>query len=108
MKKDKKKTERREFLCATGKALAGLGVVASGGNLLAEGSKKDSAQMAGKAASFPTKDYDWTKHRWAYGIDATKCIGCRKCEQACNTVNSLGNPEKPFDDLTLLSLKVQD
>ncbi len=37
--------------------------------------------------------------------DITKCIGCRKCEQACNTVNSLAQPEKPFDDLTVLDEK---
>jgi Fe-S-cluster-containing dehydrogenase component len=34
--------------------------------------------------------------------DATLCIGCRKCEQACNEVNKLDPPEKPFDDLTVL------
>jgi len=43
----------------------------------------------------------------SFGIlhDSTKCIGCRKCEQACNTVNSLAPPEKPFDDLTVLDQK---
>ena len=29
--------------------------------------------------SFPTPDYDWTKHQWAFGVDATKCIGCLRC-----------------------------
>ncbi len=37
--------------------------------------------------------------------DATKCIGCRKCEQACNDVNKLDKPEIPFDDLTVLDQK---
>jgi formate dehydrogenase iron-sulfur subunit len=43
----------------------------------------------------------------SFGVlfDSTKCIGCRKCEQACNTVNSLAEPEKPFDDLTILDEK---
>ncbi len=43
----------------------------------------------------------------SFGVlfDSTKCIGCRKCEQACNTVNSLAQPEKPFDDLTVLDQK---
>lgn len=43
----------------------------------------------------------------SFGVlhDITKCIGCRKCEQACNTVNSLVQPEKPFDDLTVLDEK---
>ncbi len=38
-------------------------------------------------------------------FDATRCIGCRKCEAACNTVNELPQPEKPFDDLTVLDTK---
>ena len=29
---------------------------------------------AADGASFPTKDYDWTKHEWGFGVDATKCI----------------------------------
>jgi Fe-S-cluster-containing dehydrogenase component len=40
----------------------------------------------------------------ALGIlhDTTRCIGCRKCEEACNQVNGLPAPEQPFDDLTVL------
>jgi len=34
--------------------------------------------------------------------DITRCIGCRKCEEACNKVNQLPDPTKPFDDLTVL------
>ncbi|MCP3875729.1 MAG: 4Fe-4S dicluster domain-containing protein [Desulfobacteraceae bacterium] len=37
--------------------------------------------------------------------DTTKCIGCRKCEQACNEVNKLDKPERPFDDLKVLDQK---
>lgn len=38
-------------------------------------------------------------------FDATRCIGCRKCEAACNQVNELPKPAKPFDDLTVLETK---
>ncbi|BBD10090.1 4Fe-4S ferredoxin [Desulfovibrio ferrophilus] len=38
-------------------------------------------------------------------FDATECIGCRKCEDACNKVNELPKPDKPFDDLTVLDTK---
>jgi Fe-S-cluster-containing dehydrogenase component len=38
-------------------------------------------------------------------VDLTRCIGCRKCEQACQTVNHLPQPEQPFDDLTILDRK---
>jgi Fe-S-cluster-containing dehydrogenase component len=30
--------------------------------------------------------------------DTTLCIGCRRCEKACNEVNDLPAPETPFDD----------
>ncbi len=35
-------------------------------------------------------------------VDTTKCIGCRKCEEACNRANRLPMPDKLFDDLWVL------
>jgi formate dehydrogenase iron-sulfur subunit len=35
-------------------------------------------------------------------VDLSRCIGCRKCELACNKVNDLPEPEKPFDDVTVM------
>jgi Fe-S-cluster-containing dehydrogenase component len=42
----------------------------------------------------------------AFGIlhDTTRCIGCRRCEEACNRVNGLPVPDQPFDDLTVLNV----
>ena len=37
--------------------------------------------------------------------DATLCIGCRVCEAACNEVNELPAPDKPFKDRTVLEEK---
>ena len=37
--------------------------------------------------------------------DITRCIGCRKCEEACNKVNELPAPQTPFDDLKVLEQK---
>ena len=39
----------------------------------------------------------------SYGVlhDTTRCIGCRSCEEACNKVNNLPKPEKPFTDLSV-------
>ncbi|GBC62325.1 hypothetical protein DENIS_3294 [Desulfonema ishimotonii] len=34
--------------------------------------------------------------------DTTLCVGCRSCEEACNKVNDLPQPEKPFKDLSVL------
>jgi len=33
--------------------------------------------------------YDWTQHHWAFGVDATKCIGCLRCVEACKTENDV-------------------
>ncbi|WP_316896853.1 sulfate respiration complex iron-sulfur protein HmcB [Pseudodesulfovibrio indicus] len=54
-----------------------------------------SAQAGGK---------QFGPHPDTHGVlfDATRCIGCRKCELACNEVNELPAPDKPFDDLTVL------
>jgi len=43
-------------------------------------------------------------HPQSVGVlhDATRCIGCRLCEAACNTVNEMPAPDKPFDDLSVL------
>lgn len=37
--------------------------------------------------------------------DITLCVGCRVCEAACNKVNELPLPDKPFKDLTVLNEK---
>ena len=78
---------RRKFLgCLT----AALGTTTGAGALAHAASNK---QFKGYPDSFGVL------------FDSTKCIGCRKCEQACNTVNSLAEPEKPFDDLGVLDTK---
>lgn len=40
----------------------------------------------------------------SFGVlhDISLCVGCRSCEAACNKVNALPPPEKPFDDLSVL------
>jgi len=35
-------------------------------------------------------------------FDNVLCIGCRRCEAACNRVNDLPAPQQPFDDLSVL------
>ncbi len=43
----------------------------------------------------------------SYGVlhDTTLCIGCRSCEKACNEVNNLPAPKRPFNDLTVMDTK---
>ena len=38
-------------------------------------------------------------------VDLSRCTGCRKCEQACYTINQFPPPELPFDDLRVLDKK---
>ena len=65
---------------------------------------------AGITATLGTKAEAATGHTFdgypdAKGVlfDSTRCIGCRKCEAACNKVNKLPAPAKPFDDLKVLN-----
>ncbi|VEN73397.1 HMC operon ORF 2 protein [Candidatus Desulfarcum epimagneticum] len=37
--------------------------------------------------------------------DSAFCIGCRKCEEACQEVNGLPEPRRPFSDLGVLEKK---
>lgn len=43
--------------------------------------------------------------RDAFGcvVDLTRCIGCRKCEQGCNLVQRLPEPDRPFEDPLVLN-----
>jgi len=38
-------------------------------------------------------------------VDLTRCVGCRKCEEACNQVNALPAPDTGFEDLTVFDAK---
>ena len=80
---------RRGFLRKIGAAGCAGAVAATGtaGALQEALAKKDAA--AGGGVSSPVPDYDWTKHRWAFGVDATKCIGCLRCVEACKRENEV-------------------
>ena len=62
---------------------------------------------AGAAATIPktAKGHEYfTGYPGSYAVlhDTTLCVGCRECEAACNKVNELPPPEKPFKDLSVL------
>ncbi len=61
-----------------------------------------TATLGAPAQAAGGKTFDG--HPEARGVlfDATRCIGCRKCEAGCNTVNKLPAPAKPFTDLAVL------
>jgi len=77
---------RRRFLSRIGLATCAGAITGAGAlGLARKVCAKTEAPAAG--ASFPTKDYDWTQHQWAFGVDATKCIGCLRCVEACKNEN---------------------
>lgn len=55
-----------------------------------------------KACAASNKHFEGYPNSKGVLFDATRCIGCRKCEAACNKVNDLPEPEAPFDDLSVL------
>ena len=66
-----------------------------------------AATGAGAAAASPALAWESRAPADALGclVDLTRCIGCRKCEQACNEVNHLPEPKRSFEDLTVLDEK---
>lgn len=80
---------RRAFLRKLGRAVTYTGAVVGAGALGVVQNVVASGATAPGGTSFPTPDYDWTKHRWAFGVDATKCIGCLRCVEACKRENDV-------------------
>jgi len=80
---------RRSFLRKVGAAASCAGAAAAAGGLgvIPKVAAKIEAAPS-RGPNFPV-DYDWTKHRWAFGVDATKCIGCLRCVEACKLENGV-------------------
>lgn len=60
----------------------------------------------GKSAQAATNKH-FTGYPDSMGVlhDIARCVGCRSCEAACNTVNQLPPPDASFKDLTVLDRK---
>ncbi len=69
-------------------ALAATGVLAAAEASPAPAPRRPDTAAPGKE-SFPTADYDWNQHRWAFAVDATRCIGCLRCVEACKRENGV-------------------
>ena len=84
---EQQQNERRDFLRWLGGAFA-CGAAAAGSVSPAVVAAEEAA-----AAAAPPKPaipgYDWSRHRWAFGVDATKCIGCLRCVAACKKENNV-------------------
>ncbi len=80
---------RREFLRRLG---GGAAAAACTGALVSAGSPGAAQGVEAKAddaGASPVPGYDWRKHRWGFGVDATKCIGCLRCVEACKRENNV-------------------
>jgi Fe-S-cluster-containing dehydrogenase component len=68
------------------------------------GAAAGAATMGKSQNAFAATNKQFTTHQTSSAVlhDITRCIGCRKCEGACNQVNSLPPPNRPFDDLAVL------
>ncbi len=69
------------------------------------GSAGLTATVGSPARAATTKHFEGYPEGGGVLFDTTLCIGCRKCEEACNQVNELPNPSRPFDDLNVLDQK---
>ncbi len=62
--------------------------------------------VAGKSAKAATgKEFGGYPDSRGVLFDSVRCIGCRRCEEACNKVNELPEPAQPFKDLSVLDEK---
>jgi Fe-S-cluster-containing dehydrogenase component len=87
---------RRKFLRNIGRAATCAGAIVAAGTLGGTQKVAAKSESASGRGSFPTKDYDWTKHSWAFGVDATKCIGCLRCVEACKRENDVPGDANHF------------
>jgi tetrathionate reductase subunit B len=83
----KTKFSRRGALSRMGGAVAAL-------LTLSLARKAKAAVQTLFVSSNAPKGYDPTKHKWQMCIDATRCIGCGLCVEACKKEN--GVPEGPY------------
>jgi formate dehydrogenase iron-sulfur subunit len=64
-----------------------------------------STTIGKPAAAATGKHFTGYPNSFAILHDTTLCVGCRSCEAACNKVNELPQPDKPFTDLSILETK---
>ncbi len=78
---------RRDFL---------KGASLIGGSLLAW-------RMFGSANVVHAQETTSTPDHYAMLTDMTRCVGCRRCEEACNKANNLPPPKVPFDEKSVFA-----
>jgi len=64
-----------------------------------------STTIGKPAAAATGKHFTGYPNSFAILHDTTLCVGCRTCEAACNKVNDLPPPDKPFTNLSVLEAR---
>ncbi|TXT25940.1 MAG: tetrathionate reductase subunit B [Gallionellaceae bacterium] len=95
---------RRSFLGMLGKGAACAGAAVGAGGALASAGGGAANALGGVGPTYqqepeqyaearknPPKipGYNWTEHKWAFGVDSNRCIGCLRCVEACKMENSV-------------------
>ncbi len=90
---------RRGFLGLLGAGVAATAAVVSSNSDANVGLHKSDNKFAyqqneaqyEEALNNPPKipDYNWNDHKWSYGVDVSRCIGCLRCMEACKAENSV-------------------
>ena len=61
--------------------------------------------ILGSTEAFGTEDFQGNPDRVGMLTDTTRCIGCRRCEAACNKANNLPTPKTSFEDTSVFEKK---
>jgi formate hydrogenlyase subunit 6/NADH:ubiquinone oxidoreductase subunit I len=64
-----------------------------------------ATSLMGNTAAAGTHSFTGYPDRYGMLSDLTRCIGCRRCEAACNKANNLGTPKTSFEDTSVFEEK---
>ena len=85
---EKQRRERRDFLGCLASALT-CGAAAAATSAVSPLAAAAAPGPISSARPPAIPEYDWSQHRWAFGVDATRCIGCLRCVEACKRENDV-------------------
>ncbi len=87
---------RRSFMGLLGAAVGSAGIAVAAETVSHEAVAASAAGEPRSVAKPKIPGYDWSEHQWAFGVDATKCIGCLRCVEACKTENDVAGDAHHF------------
>ncbi|CAG1005047.1 partial anaerobic dimethyl sulfoxide reductase subunit B (DMSO reductase iron- sulfur subunit), partial [Methanosarcinales archaeon] len=74
-------------------------------NLLKIGGTVVAASILGSESVLGAQDFEGNPDRLGMLTDTTRCIGCRRCEAACNKANNLPTAKTSFEDTSVFEEK---